>query len=167
MRRAATAFAMLLAAAPLRAEDCAAPLAAAEAHRTAALAATRGRPALRRDYPDCPPLGAAVTEWRDARGTLRRSVLRSGGEDSAFAAETFFDTGGRARFAHVGGGAVSGARLTQRIAIAPDGRRICEARRVTAPGYPFPHPWPDALLPLAAAREGPCPRPQERENARP
>ncbi|MBR0650941.1 hypothetical protein GXW78_14805 [Roseomonas terrae] len=154
---------LLLTATPLRAEDCAAPLAAAEAYRTAAIDAARGRAPLRRDYPDCPPLGAAVTEWRDAEGVLRRASLRSGGEDSAFTAETYFDAQGRPRFAYVSGGAVSGARLTQRIAIGADGRRICEARRVTVPVYPFPNPWPDALLPLAAAREGPCPTEQENE----
>lgn len=163
MRRAAAGIVVLLAAAPLRAEDCAGPLAEAEAHRVAALAATRGRAPARRDYPDCPPLGAAVAEWRDARGMLRRSVLRSGGDDSAFTAETYFDNQGRPRFAYVSGGAVSGARLTQRIAIGADGRRICEARRVTAPGYTFPNPWPDALLPLAAARDGACPTAQESE----
>lgn len=162
MMRVAAGLAALLAAAPLRAEDCAAPLAAAEAHRRAALEATRGRAPLRRDYPDCPPLGAELVEWRDARGVLRRSVLRAGGSDSAFTAETYFDRAGRPRFAYVAGGAVSGARLTQRIAFAPDGRRICEARRVTAPGYTFPHPWPDALLPPAAARDGTCPTESER-----
>jgi hypothetical protein len=162
MMRVAAGFAMLLAAAPGRAEDCARPLAEAEAHRIASLAATRGRVPLRRDYPDCPPLGATVTEWRDARGVLRRAALQAGGDDSAFTAETSFDDAGRPRFAYVTGGAVSGARLTQRIAIGADGRRICEARRVTAPGYTFPHPWPDALLPLAAARDGTCPTESER-----
>ena len=166
--RAALCLAPLLLAAPARAEDCAAPLAAAETHRTAALDATRGRAPLRRDYAECPPLGAAIAEWRDARGTLRRSVLRSGGDDSAFTAETYFDAEGHPRFAYVSGGAVTGARLTQRIAFGAEGRRLCESRRVTAPGYTFPHPWPDALLPLAAARDGhPCPWPNEQESARP
>ena len=160
--RVTAGLAMLLAA-PLRAEDCAAPLAAVETHRVAALDATRGRAPTRRDYPDCPPLGASVAEWRDAHGVLRRAALRSGGDDSAFTAETYFDEQGRPRFAIVAGGAVSGARLTQRIAIGADGGRICEARRVTAPGYTFPNPWPDALLPLAAARDGACPTPQESE----
>ncbi len=157
--RVAAGLAVLLVG-PLRAEDCGAPLAAAETHRAAALAATRGRAPLRRDYPDCPPLGATVTEWR---GVLRRAALQAGGDDSAFTAETSFDEQGRPRFAFVSGGAVSGARLTQRIAIGADGRRICEARRVTAPGYTFPNPWPDALLPLAAARDGACPTAQESE----
>lgn len=162
MMRLAVALALLAPAVPTHAQDCARPLAAAETHRTAALAATRGRAPLRRDYPDCPPLGAAVAEWRDAQGVLRRAVLRSGGDDSAFAAETTFDAEGRPRFAYVSGGAVSGARLTQRIAIGTDGQRICAVRRVTAPGYTFPNPWPDALLLLAAAREGTCPTESER-----
>lgn len=163
MRRAASCLALLLPVAPLQAEDCAAPLAAAEVHRVAALEATRDRRPVRRAYPDCPPLGATVTEWRDARGRLRRALLESGSEDSAFAAETFFDIEGRARVGIVTGGAVSGARLLQRIAIAPNGHRLCEARRVSAPGYTFPHPWPEELLPRAAARDGRCPWPEESE----
>ena len=61
--RAALCLAPLLLAAPARAEDCAASLAAAETHRTAALDATRGRAPLRRDYAECPPLGAAITVY--------------------------------------------------------------------------------------------------------
>lgn len=158
MMRVALCIAALPATAPARAENCPAT---AEAHRVAALDATRGRAALRCDYPECPLPGAAIVEWRDV---LRRAALRSGSDDSAFAAETYSDARGRPRFAYVNGGAVAGARPAQRIAIGADGRRICDARRVTAAGYTFANPWPDALLPLAAARDGPCPQEQESEH---
>ncbi len=64
----------------------------------------------------------------------------------------------RRRFGYLG--AATGARLARRAAIGADGRHTSEARRVT-----FPHPWPDALLPLAAARQGACP--QDRESTPP
>ncbi|HEY4253832.1 MAG TPA: hypothetical protein VGM87_21665 [Roseomonas sp.] len=146
--------------AALAAEDCAGPLAAAEAYRTAALAATRAARPVSRHWPDCPPLGAGQTEWRDARGIARRAILAPGGDDSAVRIELFRDAAGRPRLAVITGGAVNGARLLHGIVFAPDGARLCEARRVSEPGYTFPDPWPEALLPQGSAAAGRCPWPE-------
>lgn len=147
-----------------RAEDCAGPLAAAEPHRAAALAATRAARPTTRNWPDCPPLGAEQTEWRDISGVVRRAILAPGGDDSAVRAELFRDAAGRPRLAVITGGAVNGARLLHRIAFGPDGARLCEARRVSEPGYTFPNPWPEALLPHSPAATGRCPWSEEDRN---
>lgn len=55
------------------------------------------------------------------------------------------------------------AAATQGVAFGADRWRIGAARRVAAPGRTFPNSWPDALLPLAAARHGICPTTQESE----
>ncbi|CAH0170911.1 hypothetical protein ROS9278_01196 [Roseomonas sp. CECT 9278] len=51
---------------------------------------------------------------------------------------------------------------TRAPAPSPRGTPARAARRVTDPGDTFPHPWPDTLLPLAAAREGTCPTESQR-----
>lgn len=155
------ALSMILLASQVQAQSCDQALVVAEAYRTAALTATRGARATARTYPDCPRLGAGRADWRDARGTLRRTVLDLGGDDSTLRTELFRDTEGRPRLAIITGGAVSGARLLHRIALRPDGTRICESRSVSAPGYTFPNPIPDAMLPHPTQAAGRCPWPDE------
>lgn len=154
----ATATALLLLSSSPGVE--AGPLATAAADRAAALAATRGARPLHRSWPDCPPLGAALTEWRDARGVVRRAVLDYGTEDSAIRAEMFRDGAGRPRVALISGGAVNGARLFQRITFDATGRRRSDLRSVSDPGYTFPNPWPAALLPRLRTPAGRCPWPE-------
>jgi len=154
------ALAALLAL-PNATDAAAGDIATATASRAEALAATRGIRPRQRAFPDCPPLGATLTEWRDARGMVRRAVLDHGSEDSAFRAEMFRDAAGRPRVVFISGGAVNGARLAHRILFAPDGRRLREARSVSEPGYTFPNPWPAAFLPRLRSPAGRCPWPEE------
>ncbi|MBR0656595.1 hypothetical protein [Plastoroseomonas arctica] len=157
--RAGVAAALLLLLASLGA--VAGEIETAVADRAAAIQATRGTRPHHRSWPDCPPLGAALTEWRDARGVVRRAVLAHGSEDSAFRVEMFRDGAGHPRLALISGGAVNGARLVQRIVFGPNGRRVREARSVSDPGYTFPNPWPDALLPRPRTPAGRCPWPEQ------
>lgn len=119
---------------------------AAEAQRRMAVAATGATRAEVRFFPECLSLGVDVRRWRDLRGVTRRAELQLGGDDSSYVVRHFHDVLGRLRLAIVTGGAVSGARLVDRLAFDGAGRTVCSRRSVTAPGYPFLRPWPDSLL---------------------
>lgn len=85
---------------------------------------------------------------RDTSGKARKLTLDAGSEDSAVTVDAYYDTQTKLRFIFVKAAAVNDTVYEYRLYFSPDGKKLWEDQKlVSGPGYTFPTPWPEDLIP--------------------